>query len=129
MARVMVLTLDGREYRCTSEGLTELTIKEAREIKRHTGMRIASWGRALSEMDEADPDAFLGLAYLLVTRSGGVFNWSSLDDMQLFELMGCFKTVDEPDADEAKEPVTGEVPVVAKAPRNGRVKQPAAVTS
>ena len=128
MPRMLQLTLDGREYRCTQESLTELTIKEARDIKRHTGMRIAAWGKAMSEIDEVDPDAFLGLAYLLKTRSGEVFDWSALDDMPIFELTKCFKTVDEPGpepADSGETVDAGEPTVPAK---NGR-RKPAAVPS
>lgn len=108
MAKVIKLALNGREYRCTVDDLTTLTIGEARAIKRHTGMRIAGWTNAMAAIEEIDPDAFVGLVYLLQTRAGEPFDWAGLDDMPILDLLEGFSVVDEP-----AEDAESAVPVAA----------------
>lgn len=100
MATQLQLVLGGRTYRMDPASLSELTIKEAREIKHHTGFRIAGWAQAMTSLTEVDPDVFLGVVYLMRTRAGEEFNWSELDDMPILELMGNMSSVEVPDPDQ-----------------------------
>lgn len=139
MAKVIQLVLDDRSYRCAAATLADVTIKEARAIKEHTGMRVPDWERAVTtELHKMDADTFLALAYLVLTRAGEPFDWTSLDDLSALTLVQSFSLVDEPEqpaepASAAAPPEDGGAaatspPVAVKRAGNGaRSKQPVVV--
>lgn len=100
MATQLQLVLNGRTYRLDPASLADLTFREAREIKQHTGFRISDWAREIGNLNEIDSDAFRGLVYLMRTRAGETFDWSELDDMPILEFAKGLSSVEVPDPDE-----------------------------
>lgn len=60
-----------------------LSVKEARIIKKNTGLGLVSWAKGLSE---GDPDALVALVWIAKTRAGEAVRWQDLDDLDLVTL-------------------------------------------
>ena len=108
----ITLTLGGRTYTSGLVDLVQVSIGEARTIKKATGMTIADWRDTFRRVDREDPDLLIGMVYLMRTRAGETAEWSDLDHMPVKDLMAAFDVTNEPDP----EPATPEAPAVDVAP-------------
>jgi hypothetical protein len=61
----------------------ELTIDEARLLKKNAGFGMRSWAVALQDMD---PDALVGLIYLAKLRAGEAVRWQDLYKVKFREI-------------------------------------------
>lgn len=73
-------TVKGEQYDFDDE---ELTIDEARLIKKHAGFGLKSWSTGLLDMD---PDALLGLVFLAKIRAGEAVRWQDLGNMKIGDI-------------------------------------------
>lgn len=83
----------------------QMLVREARELKHHTGMGLGQFSKALQG---GDPDAIVAMLYLTYRRNGRACRWSDFDE---FDLAGLEVVPDEKpseeaegDADEANRP-------------------------
>lgn len=106
----MKLTLGDKEYTSTLMGLYELSIGEARTIKRNTGMTITEWqlGLALFSRRE-DADILAGLVFLLRSRAGEQVAWSDIDTLPIKSVKEGFDVTDLDDA-ELREHLSAATP-------------------
>lgn len=93
----ITLTLGGRTYTSGLVELVQVSIGEARVIKKATGMTIADWRDMFRRVDREDPDLLIGMAYLMRTRAGETADWSDLDHMPVKDLVAAFDVTNEPD--------------------------------
>lgn len=110
----ITLALGGKTYRAKVVDLVQLSIGEARVIKRETGMKIADWRDTFRAIDREDPDLLIGMAYLMRSRAGEPVNWSDLDHMSSLELMAAFEaTADtEPEPAAPAQELTADATVI-----------------
>lgn len=85
----MKVTVDGQVY---DYDANRLMVREAMELQQRTGMNLSRWQVGLQE---GDPQAILGLVYLVKQRAGEKPVWDEVD----FDL-GAVEIED----DEADEP-------------------------
>jgi hypothetical protein len=76
----MKFKLDGRSYEFDE---TRLLVREARELKHHTGMGLRQFGAGLQE---GDPDSIVGMLYLCRRRAGEAVKWNDFDELNLTDL-------------------------------------------
>ena len=103
----MKLTLGGVTYQADMLSLYRLSIREAREIKRHTTLTLADWRFGLRTFFREDPDILLGVVYVLKSRAGEVVNWDELDGLNAQDIvdgieMGEIEDVDREQLDQAR---------------------------
>jgi hypothetical protein len=92
-----------------------LSVKEARVIKKNTGMGLVSWARGLAD---GDPDAMVALVWLAKTRAGEAIRWQDLDDLDLASIqLGGGDDEDPP------------VPTTPTSSRGGRTRKPSSTTT
>lgn len=86
----MKLTLRGVEYQSDLMALYEISLGEARVIKRNTGMTITDWRVGLMTFAREDPDVLTALVFLLRhrarTSSDPEVDWSEIDQIGVREL-------------------------------------------
>lgn len=94
----MKLTLRGVEYQSDLMGLYELSLGEARQIKRRTGMTISDWRVGLMTFTREDPDVLASLVYLLRHRArqpaDPEVDWAEIDQVGIKELVEGFEWED-----------------------------------
>lgn len=94
----MKLTLRGVEYQSDLLALYEISLGEARKIKRHTGMTISDWRVGLMTFTREDPDVLASLVYLLRHRARKAgdpeVDWSEIDQIGSKELAEGFEWED-----------------------------------
>lgn len=83
---------EGREIEFDQD---TMTVKEARLLKKITGMGLRQFGEG---MRDGDIDALMGMVYLAMRRQGVVIPWRTLDDFNIGDL-----DVIADDEDEAKK--------------------------
>lgn len=105
----ITLTLGGRTYTSGLVELLQLTIGEARVIKKATGMTIADWRDTFRQVAREDPDLLIGMAYLMRTRAGETADWSDLDHMSATDLANAFDLTKEPEPPAPDTPPAAEV--------------------
>ena len=71
---------EGREIEFDQDSMT---VKEARLLKKLTGMGLRQFGEG---MRNGDIDALMGMVYLAMRRQGVVVPWRSLDDFNIGDL-------------------------------------------
>lgn len=62
---------------------SQMSVKEARLIKKHTSMGLKSWSLGLQDMD---PDALVGLILLAKQRAGEAVRWQDLDNLNVNDI-------------------------------------------
>lgn len=91
----MKLTLNGTVYQCPSMRLYELSLGEAVELKRLTGLTIADWRLGLLTFDRHDPDVLIGVVWLLKTRAGEPLHLDQVNMIPTSELLAGFDWSDD----------------------------------
>lgn len=71
---------EGREIQFDQD---TMTVKEARLLKKLTGMGLRSFGEG---MRDGDVDALMGMVYLAMRRDGVAIPWRRLDDFNIGDL-------------------------------------------
>lgn len=82
----MKLTLNGKTYESDLSPLVEVSIGEARAIKRETGLTIMAWKDGLENLGRLDPDVLAALVFLLRSRAGEKVDWSEMDGLTISDL-------------------------------------------
>lgn len=62
---------------------TQMSVKEARLIKQHTGMGLRSWALGLQDMDV---DALVAVVFLAKRRAGEAIRWQDLDTINVNDI-------------------------------------------
>lgn len=91
----MKLTLEGKVYTEKTMHLYELSLGEAREIKRFTGLTLADWRLGLLTWNRHDPDVLAGVVWLLKHRAGEPVHWDQINMLPAAELLGAFDWSDD----------------------------------
>lgn len=112
----MHFTLGDREYAVT---LDRLSIAEAREVKKFTGVTLHSL--ALAGAGQVDGDVLAAVVYLAKRRAGEEVDWSEIDQVDVFDLANTIRIT----TDEDEKPPAGPT-ANGKKPRTGAGKEPAA---
>lgn len=86
----MRLTLGGTVYTSPVMRLYDVSLGEAREIKKMTGLTIQDWRLGLLTFNRLDPDVLLGLVWLLRTRAGETPHLDELNMIPVAELTTAF---------------------------------------
>src|SRR5687768_7335487 len=60
-----------------------MTVAEAREIERHTGMGLRSFSEGLKD---GKVDSMIGMIYLAQRRAGRVVKWAEFDDVNIADI-------------------------------------------
>jgi hypothetical protein len=128
------LSLDGREYQAKTYSLFDLSIGEARTIKRNTGMSISEWRLGLMTLHREDPDVLAGIVFVLRHRAGEQVDWAEMENISTQTLIAGLKLEDgdlDPPAEESAEGQTqaepAVTPITTKPRSNGKApaKRPA----
>lgn len=61
----------------------KMLVREARELKHHTGMGLAAFSKALQG---GDPDAIVAMLYLTYRRNNRAVRWADFDEFDLAAL-------------------------------------------
>jgi hypothetical protein len=61
----------------------KMLVREARELKHHTGMGLAAFSKALQG---GDPDAIVAMLYLTFRRNSRAVKWADFDEFDLAAL-------------------------------------------
>ena len=85
-------TLCDRDYRVT---LDRLSIAEAREVKKFTGVTLTSLMLAAS--GQVDGDVLAAVVFLAKRRAGEEVDWAEIDGIDVVALIGAMSVVDEPE--------------------------------
>lgn len=87
----------------------KMLVREARELKHHTGMGLAQFSKALQS---GDPDAIVAMLYLTYRRNNRAVRWSDFDEFDLaaLEVIADEKPADEDAAEEAGPPAVAAAP-------------------
>ena len=119
----LTFTLDGCEYKVT---LDRLSIAEAREIKRYTGVTLGTL--AMLAAGVVDADAVAALVSLAKRRAGEDIDWAEIDQIDVVALLKTMSVSDdeadtpEPAADKPQAATNGKSPV--RRTRKPPVKKP-----
>lgn len=91
-------TLNDRDYRVT---LDKLSIAEAREVKKFTGVTLNSL--VLAGAGQVDGDVFAAIVYLAKRRAGEEIDWAEIDQIDVVDLAKSMTvtTDEEPQAEAA----------------------------
>lgn len=129
----MTFSLNGRDYKVT---LDRLSIAEAREVKRYTGVTLTTL--MLASSGHVDGDVLAAIVYLAKRRAGEDIDWAEIDQIDVVELLGSMAaSADEPgqdgQADAAEPPSASNGKRPARQPRKAAPKpqqdqEPAATT-
>jgi hypothetical protein len=84
----MEMTIGGKTYQAKALDLYDLTLGEAREIQRYTGLTIADWRLGLLTFDRHNSDVIAGLIWLLLFRAGDPVRWDVLNATPVKDLLG-----------------------------------------
>lgn len=84
----MRMTIGGKTYQAKALDLYDLTLGEAREIQRYTGLTIADWRLGLLTFDRHNADVIAGLVWLLLFRAGDPVHWDVLNATPVKDLLG-----------------------------------------
>lgn len=90
-----VMEWRGEKLRLDETG-TELTLKQARVIRRFTGLRLVAFQTAVQEMVEAkdvDPELMQAFLWLQLAQNGHDCDITSLDDVTFEELTAALGTL------------------------------------
>lgn len=90
-----VLEWRGHKLRLDESG-TEMTLGQARVVKRFTGLRLVAFQTALQEMVSAkdlDPELMQAFLWLLLDQNGQHMDIADLDDVTLEELTTALGTL------------------------------------
>lgn len=82
----MKLTLNGQEYQAPVFSLLNVSVGEARTIKRQTGMTISDWRLGLLTIERQDPDVLAAVVFILRHRAGEDVDWADVDKLSTMEL-------------------------------------------
>lgn len=82
----MKLTLNGTEYQAGVFSLLDVSIGEARDIKRHTGMTISDWQLGLLTSERQDPDVLAAIVLVLRRRAGEDVDWAEIETLSTVEV-------------------------------------------
>jgi hypothetical protein len=105
------LSLDGREYQAKAYSLFDLSIGEARTIKRNTGMSISEWRLGLMTLHREDPDVLAGIVFVLRHRAGEQVDWAEMENISTQTLIAGLKLEDGDLDPPLEKPATEEPPV------------------
>lgn len=86
------MTLGGKTYEADLAALVNLSIGEARIIKRETGLTVMGWMDGMQAFNKQDPDILAGLVFLFKSRAGETVDWGDLDKISVKEFWGGLKT-------------------------------------
>jgi hypothetical protein len=120
------LSLDEREYQAKAYSLFDLSIGEARTIKRNTGMSISEWRLGLMTLHREDPDVLAGIVFVLRHRAGEQVDWAEMENISTQTLIAGLKLEDgdldppQPPAEAAVEEPAPAEPVVKPVPTKPR---------
>ena len=97
----MKFRIEGEDYDFDD---STLTVKEARVIKKHTGMGLRSFAEASKD---GDPDAIVAIVYLSKRRANEAVRWEDLDNLDLAKMETIDETVkqDEPEDADVPDPI------------------------
>lgn len=74
---------------------TTMAVKEARLIKKHTGMGLRSWALGLQDMDV---DALVAMVFLAKRRAGEALRWEDLDNLNINDI-SIVEDISEPETE------------------------------
>lgn len=105
MATWLKFSALGRDYEVT---LDRLSIAEAREIKRYTGVTLTALMMASS--GHVDGDTLAAMVSLAQRRAGEEVDWSAIDELDIVELMGTISVTTDDPQPQAQPATNGETP-------------------
>lgn len=107
-------TLNGHDYYAVT--LDKLSIAEAREVKKFTGVTLHSL--VMASAGQVDGDVLAAVVYLAKRRAGEEIDWSEIDRIDVVELAENMSvtTGEEPQADPVTNGKTDAAPDVVKEP-------------
>lgn len=112
--------VNGRDYAVT---LDRLSIAEAREVKRFTGVTLHAL--MLAGSGQVDGDVLAAVVFLAKRRAGEEIDWAEIDQIDVLTLVETMTIAS--DTPDSAEPGVSDPPAPAKATTNG--KAPAKRTS
>lgn len=93
----LTFSLDEHDYRLT---LDRLSIAEAREVKRYTGVTLNAL--VMVSAGQVDGDVLAAVVFLAQRRAGEEVDWAQIDQVDVIDLMGSMSFVaDDPDQEPA----------------------------
>jgi hypothetical protein len=98
------IEINGRRYELPD--ITNPTIREAKRIKAATGMPPV---RLMTALQEADPDAWAGVALMAMQAIDPRIGEQQLEDLDLFQVMASFQPTEDVEASDDPPVVAGAV--------------------
>jgi hypothetical protein len=100
----------------------DLSTRELRDVKKHTGMGLRGFAEGLNDMD---PDSITAIVYLAKKRAGEALTWDSLDELRPM------KDVEWPTEPEGEAEASPEIPELAggSSPSGGTSREAASTAT